>query len=273
MNIMFAANDDIIEGLELAIWTLLKYNKNVDIYIATMNICQYDSNNNPIEFRALSIDQRNWLTKIVKYLDINSNICFIDCEEPYHNLIEGGVNEQNGFTPYAALRLLADEIFPDIDDILYLDADIAVQGNIEDMYHKYLLDNPHEYAISCCYSAFDGLGEDVTGVLLMNLNKMRKSGFLKNARKLYKQNLYRFPDQMAIRDTAPGLRLPETYGYMEHLEEAPFDPIILHFTNHLAPKIYNKSKPNNVDYFYKRYPQFKYVQEGLKILKTFNMFI
>ena len=78
---------------------------------------------------------------------------------------------------------------------------------------------------------------------------------------------------MAIRDTGTGMRLPETYGYMEPLEECKYNPIILHFTNHLTPKIYSKDRPNNVEYFYKRYPQFKYVQDGLNKLKTINMYL
>ena len=93
-------------------------------------------------------------------------------------------NEDTPFTPYTAIRLMADEMLPNIDDLLYLDSDIAIQGNIEDMYYKYLHNNPYEYAISCAYDAFDGKGEDVAGILLMNLGKMRRSGFLKNARKL-----------------------------------------------------------------------------------------
>jgi len=274
MNIMFAANDLLIDGLELVIWSILSHNKKVSFYIATMNIRVFDRRDKSWrEYRSLTQEQRDWLTKIVKYLDINSEICFIDCEEYYHNLLEGGVNEDTPFTPFTAVRLMADEMLPDIDDVLYLDTDIIVQGNLEDMYHKYLYDNPNQYAISCAYGAFEGKGEDVAGILLMNLAKMRKSGFLKHARELYKTVEYRFPDQMAIRDTGPGLRLPETYGYMEPLEEAPYTPIILHFTNNLSPKIYSREKPNMKEYFYKRYPQFKHIQEGLETLKTFNMYI
>lgn len=274
MNILFAANDQVIDGLELAIWTLLTYNKHVNIYIATMNISLFNKENNSrIDYYAVSEEQRQWLKKIVKYLDNSSNICFIDCESYYHDLIEGGINENTGFTPYASLRLLADKILPNINDILYLDADVAIQDNIESMYHQYLIDNPYTYAISCAYGAFNGQGEDVSGVFLMNLNKMRRLNFLDNARKLYKKNKYVYPDQMAIRDTGPGMRLPETYGYMEPIESAPYKPIILHFTNNLKPKIYNRSIPNIKDHFYKRFPQFKYVQDGLELLKTFKMYL
>lgn len=273
INVMFAANNTLIHGLELSIWSLLKHNKHVNIYIATMNISLWSNRDESYHsYFSLDPDQREWLKRIVSYLDQDSNIAFIDCEEFYHNLLEGGVNEDTPFTPFTAVRLMADEMLPDIDDILYLDCDIAIQGNLEPMYYDYLENNPYEYAISCAYDAYDGEGEDVAGVLLMNLRKMRESGFLKNARELYKVNEYRFPDQMAIRDTGKGKRLPETYGYMEEIEKCTYTPVILHFTNNLHPKIYNSSIPNIEEYFYRRYPQFKYVQDGLKLLHTIDTY-
>lgn len=274
MNILFAANDSLVDGLELAVWTLLKYNKRVNIYIATMNISVYEKAIDGWKsYRCIDEDQRKWLIKIVKYLDPESEICFIDCEEYYHKYLEGGVNEDSGFTPYAAVRLMADEMLPDIDDVLYLDVDVAIQGNIEDMYRQYLINNNYEYAISCAYGAFEGLGEDVSGVLLMNLGKMRRTGFLKRAREYFKSNKYMYPDQMAIRDAGKGMRLPETYGYMEELEKCSYTPLILHFTNNLHPKIYHQAIPNSKEYFYKRYPQFKYVQDGLELLSKFDMYL
>ena len=273
MNILYAANNEVIHGLELSIWTLLKYNKNVNIYIGTMNIAIYDRHVDAMrQYLSLDGTQRDWLKKIVSYLDPESNICFIDCEEYYHTLLEGGVNEDSNFTPFAAIRLMADEMLPDIDDILYLDCDTAIQGNIEAMYHDYIYNNSNCYAISCAYDAFDGLGEDVSGVFLMNLRKMRETNFLSNARELYKTIEYRYPDQMAIRDTGKGTRLPATYGYMDELEKCPYDPIILHFTNNLAPKIYNKFIPNIEEYFFKRYPQFKYVKDGLNLLSKIDTY-
>ena len=273
MNIMFAANDALVDGLELAIWSLLKHNHDteVNIYVATMNII-IQSNDGVREFRRIDDRQRKWLKKIVGYVGQGkADICFLDCEELYHQYLEKSVNANTPFTPYAGLRLIADKLLPDIDDLLYLDTDTAIQGPIEGMYHKYINENPYNYAASYASKACDGKGEMVSGVLLMNLKRMRETGFLNIARDNYNNNLYRYPDQMALRDAGECMRLPETYGYMEELESCYYDPVILHFTNKLSPKIYNQSIRNIKDVFYKRYPQFKYVKDGLELLSKLDL--
>lgn len=273
MNVMLAADDTLIDGLELVLWTLLTHNKHVNIYIATMNITIYEKEMNAFhKYNTITKEHRDWLTRIVKYLDYNSEICFLDCEECYHNYLEGGVNEDTYFTPFASLRLLADKLIPDIDDLLYLDCDTAVQANLEPIYRQCIYNSKMDYAASFAYDAFDGKGEMVSGVLIFNLARMRDDGFLDKARENYKTNKYKYPDQMAIRDAGDCIRLPESYGYMEPLENCYYTPAILHFTNNLSPKIYSRDIPNIKDYFYKRYPQFKFVKDGLEMLKKIILY-
>ena len=276
MNVLFAANDALVDGLELAIWTLLHHNKGIEIniYVATMSLTIYPKDDVARDYRAIDHGQREWLKKIVAYKGQGLvNICFIDCQELYHQYLEKSVNYDTGFTPFASLRLIADVMLPDIDDLLYLDADIAIQGSLEGMYHKYIEDNPYELAASYAYDAFNGKGELVSGVLVMNLAKMRKTGFLGRARKIYNTEKFLFPDQMALQLAGPCTRLPETYGYINELEKCYYTPVILHFTDKLLPKIYLQSIPNAKEYFFKRYPQFKYVQDGMELLKKLDITI
>ena len=271
MNILMSANDTMIEGLELVIYSLLTFNKEVNIYIFTMDIEVDHKEEGFIQrFEALSMNNRNWLTKIVRYLDPNSNIIFVDVHDAYMKHLYGGVNECTPFTPFTALRLLPDIVIPEVPHCLYLDCDIAIAGDIKDMYYSYLnLDVP--YSASNAYDAFEGKGEMVAGVMLMNLDKMKSMDFMAKAREKYKKNLYRFPDQMAIRDTGDGAKLPEIYGYMEPLESCYIDPKIIHFTNNLGPKIYDRSRAHNKEFFYRRFPQFNYVNKGLELIKDLNM--
>ena len=272
MNVMFAANDYLVDGLELAIWTLLKHNHNteVNIYVATMNIRLIEKDTGITHnYRTIDDDQRNWLRKIVSYVGQGrANITFIDCAESYHKYLENSVNALTGFTPYASIRLLADIIFPDIDDLLYLDADTAIQGPLESMYNKYIYENKYCMAGSFAYDAREGKGELVSGVLVMNLKRMREEKFLERARDNYNKNEYIYPDQFALEEAGECERLPETYGYMFELENCFYTPIILHFTNKLKPKIYNAGGKEK---FYKRYPQFKYVEDGMKLLSNLDI--
>ena len=268
MNILMAANDTMIEGLELVIYSLLTYNKNINIYIFTMDIDVDHEDEHYIQhFDALSDYNKDWLSKIVRYLDYQSNIVFVDVHDAYMKYLYGGVNECTPFTPFTSLRLLPDIVIPEVSDCLYLDCDIAIAGDIRDMYYSYL-NNGYPYSASNAYDAFEGKGEMVAGVMLMNLDLMKSMDFMAKAREKYKVNLYRFPDQMAIRDTGDGAKLPNIYGWMEPLESCYVEPKIIHFTSNLGPKIYDRSRPHNKEFFYRRYPQFKYVQDGLELIKN-----
>ena len=273
MNFLFASDSVVYDGLELAIYTLLTHNKGVNIYIFTMTITQND-NGNERRFSELLPWQVEQIKKVVKYLDPTSNITIMNVASYYKDLIEGGVNELNGFTPYASLRLIVDKALPYVDDILYLDCDTAVQGDLRGMYYDYL-EKGHEYCASFAYDACEGKGEMVSGVLLMNIALMRKNKTLELARDKYKKHKYHYPDQMALDNTVKAYPLPETYGYMDALEDCNYNPMILHFTNKLNPKIYstNNKGINNKVYFYRRYPQFKYVDDGVEMIKKICMFI
>ena len=273
MNVLFSANDIVYPGLELAIYTLLTHNKNVNIYVFTMDIIV---GHDGVETRycELTADQKNKLRMIVLYLDPNSEICFIDVTKIYVKEIAGSVNDGSPFTPFASLRLLSDIVLTDVDDILYLDCDVAIQSSIESMYRDCKFGADDCYG-SYAYDAYDGFGEFVSGVFFMKLNKFREKGYLAKARELYKKNLYRFPDQMALRDSIKDIgRLQETYGYMDPIEECGYTPAILHFTNKLNPKVYSRKAEESEmksKVFYNRYPQFKYVQEGCDLIDTINM--
>lgn len=255
--------------MELALWTLLTHNKGLNIYIFTMDI---DIQNNEIgqgmKFFGLNDWQKQKLEKIVRYLDSTSHITFKDVGNVYQVLLGGNPNEWSGFTPYAMLRLLADHVLPYIDHILYLDCDIAIQGDIISMYQEYL-QKGEIYCAYVCPDACQYEGEMVSGIMLMNLKKMRDTEFLVKARQNICKHVYKYPDQDAIRDV--GVKpypLPETYSYMDELEKCHYTPVILHFTNKLAPKIYCEEGRT---YFYRRYPQFEYVKKRLQLLDTINI--
>ena len=270
MNVVLCGNDHVYPGIELVVYSLLTHNKNVNIYIFTMNLFLHYKDGTETKFAGLTPWQVGKLRKIVRYLDKNSNICFIDVADEYMKYLSGSINEESGFTPYASLRLIADIVLPDVDHILYLDCDTAIQSNIEDMYMDCLKGDKDCYA-SYAYGACQGYGEMVSGVMVMKLKALREKKLLEKARQLYKKYLYKYPDQMALRDSIPYIgRLPETYGYIHELESCGYTPAILHFTNDLVPKIYSRDYSDTRVYFYKRFPFLKYVKEGCELLDKIN---
>ena len=262
MNIIMSADKGMLSGLEAVIYSTMLHNTGVNWYIFTMNItCMVCG-----EWRSFAgLDDSDvlWLESIVKYHDSGSHLKTVDVSALYAEYLENNPNRESAFTPFTTLRLLADLALPDVDDALYLDCDVIVQKNLRDMYYGYL----PKCEAYCAYSipyACEWEGEMVAGVLLFNLDRIRKSGFLAKARDNINRNVYRFPDQMAIRDAGKPYPLPETYNYMFSLYKLCYEPHIIHFTNEIGGKIYSDGK----SVFYKKFPQFSYIEDGLRIVRS-----
>lgn len=265
MNIVMAANESVYCGVELAIYSTLTHNKNINWYILTMDITL----DNGQIFNGLSEPMKDKLAKVVDYLDPSgSNIVFIDCQEAYDRHLRGGVNEYSNFTPYATLRLLMDKMLPRINDALYFDCDIAVRGSFEDMYAACRKDKEKAAYAVYAEDAFGHEGEMVSGVMFFNLDATRKNGFFDRAIHNFKTNQYQYPDQMAMRDAGSIARLNKAYGYMWDYQKENTEPVIVHFTNGLSPKIYMARNEGNEQWFYKVFPEFTYVRTGLRLIDT-----
>lgn len=266
INILMAASDNMYDGLEVVICSTMKHNKNVHFYIMTMDI-HLNLINGYHEFHRLSEEHIKMLKKIVKYYDKNSNISIIYTEEAYVKNLEGNINEESTFTPFATLRLLSDILLPNLHDCLYLDCDVSVQSDLSEMY-RYYTSQDCEYAAYKIPEACNHEGEMVSGVLIYNLDKIRETGFLKKARKNIFKNEYKYPDQMALRDAGEPFPMQETYNYMFDLNECHYVPTIIHYTNKLSPKVYEIGKKV---IFYRKYPFLKYVQETVNLLKNIDI--
>lgn len=262
MNIIMAADKGMLSGLEAVIYSTMMHNTHVNWYIFTMDItCMVCR-----EWKSFSrIDDSDvkWLECIVKYHDSGSHIKTVDVSALYARYLENNPNRESAFTPFTTLRLLADLALPNVADALYLDCDVVVQKDLKDMYYGYLKKCDTYCAYSIPY-ACDWEGEMVAGVLLLNLDGIRKNGLFAKARENINKNIYRFPDQMAIRDAGKPYPLPETYNYMFSLYKLCYEPHIIHFTNEIGGKIYIDGK----SVFFKKFPQFVYIEEGLEIVRS-----
>lgn len=265
MNVLVSGNMSVYYGMEVTIYSLMRYNRNINLYVLTSTFDQIAQpwDNMCRHFEGLGEFEKQKITNIIKYFDpYGSTVTFIDPIDLYRTHLEGGANEFSCFTPYAAFRLLADLILQDVEDVLYLDCDTVIQGSIESMY-KACQTSEHYCLASYAEDACEGDGEMVSGVMFFNLNEIRQNNFLNLARQNYKRYEYQYPDQMAMRDAGEIGHLSEEYGYLQPLDKYAKQPIIIHFTNSLE-KIYSKNiSPLR---FYRLYPQLKWIQKGLQML-------
>lgn len=108
----------------------------------------------------------------------------VDVTVLYERYFGGCPNESAYCSPYTLLRLLADLVPGMPDKLLYLDADILFQRDIQLLYDK---DVSHvEYAAARDHYGKYLISPDYinAGVLLLNMKNIRRTGLFMKARKL-----------------------------------------------------------------------------------------
>lgn len=128
INVLVSGDMSVYLGMEVTIYSLMKYNRNVNLYVLTSSFEQMPYPDGTICcYEGLEEDAKKKITNIIRYFDpYNSSVTFIDPIELYRTHLEGGANEFSCFTPFAAFRLLADLTLTDLDDVLYLDCDTVI---------------------------------------------------------------------------------------------------------------------------------------------------
>ncbi len=115
---------------------------------------------------------------------------FYDISEAVHRISER-LHTRDYYSKSTYYRLFIPELFPDLDKALYLDCDIIVTGDINELYDTALGDNLVGAVTDGFVITLDDLAPYVlnrvgvderedyfnAGVLLMNLDKMRKEKF------------------------------------------------------------------------------------------------
>ena len=262
MHIVIAGDRGVLPGLEALVYSAMLHNQDVVWHLLTMDVQVDRTDGTGIGYYDITEEDAVWLRKIVKFLDHRSDFIRYDVRKLYDSYLAESINRETGFTPYTALRLLADKVL-EIDRCLYLDADIIVQGDLRPPYEQWGRSD-HDYAAYTLPDACDGYGEMVVAVLVLNLEHIRRSGFMDRARRYYNEHLYRYPDQMALRDAGDPAPLEETYNYMQNHKLAPYKPVVLHFSNGNPYKLYT-APPGE---FYRYYPEHRYIKEGLDLIRS-----
>lgn len=270
INVLYCGDSLGWYGMEASIYSLLTHNKNVNIYIFSMDYERENKDGSIEKFEGVLEWQKEKLRKIVQYLDPKgSRITFIDTLSYYEKYFKNGCNENDGHSsPYAPLRLIVDVVFPHLPHILYLDCDTIIQDAIEDMYYSVLKEIEAEKNIG--YAArvlsFHDRDEMVAGVLLFDLNKTREIKLLEKARYNITHNFYMWYDQSALEAAGGCVRLAETYNYMNKYEYRTYTPTILHFADQLDPKVYFER-----EVFFNKFPHLQYIKTGCDLVGSLTM--
>lgn len=197
--IIYCGNDRIFEGVFLSALSVARRTVTpLEIRILTMD----DSAANP-KYTPITEEHIALLDRALKRFHPENRAVRVDLSEKFLATFEGGKNLKNCYTPYALLRLLADdpEVVP-YDKAIYLDIDTMACRDIRELWDIDI--SAYEYGAALDYMGTFWVAKDYcnSGVLLLNLAKIRETGMFGKCRKLIREKWFAMPDQSAIHRSA-----------------------------------------------------------------------
>ena len=228
INLLLCGNKRVFDGAMTQLISILNRTKQaVNCYLFTM-----DKTDLREDFLPIDEEQVAFLDEIVKRKSPSSKVQRIDVTNLYNQEFKGSKNETAYCTPYTLLRLLVD-LVPDMPDkLLYLDIDIMVGGDLNQLY-SIDVENYEYAAVKEKYGCWLVCPNYINaGMLLFNLNLAKENHLFEKARELIKTKKLLFADQDALFwSTTKKKILPRIYN-----EQSKFNrkgTIICHFCKRL----------------------------------------
>lgn len=269
ISLLYSGNDKIFKGLLISIVSIAENTSEaLDIHILTMDLADIRA-----DFRPVDQNQTAYIEKIIQQHNPESRITLHDLTERFKREMLSSPNMKSFYTPYAFLRLFADDA-PIPDKVIYLDTDTVARGDIAPLFSWNL--NGAEFA-----GARDYLGKVFiypnyinSGVLLLDMAKIRRTCFFKKARHFCATRRSPFPDQDAINHYAEKkCFLPSRFNKQHSVKK---DTVIRHFskTISLFPLLHTvNAKPWDIDGIHKERRTFEFddiIYRCLTYIEDFN---
>lgn len=255
INLMFCGNSKIFDGILIALLSIAKNTKEpLSVYVLTMDLTRIN-----MDFTPITESQRKILEKKIQEKNINNKVNLIDVTDIFENEMSKSTNIKTHYTPYIFIRLLSDEVSNLPGKILYLDCDIVCYGDIGEIYETDM--DGYEIAASLDYIGRKMINPKYmnSGVVLMNLDLIKKTGSFKVARQLCIKKRMVLPDQTALNKACKNkLWLPDKYNEQK---KRSGDTLIRHFSMaiELFPVFHLQNiKPWQVEKVHKTYKIYDY---------------
>lgn len=228
MNILYCGDAGMCSGITLSAMSIASHTKEpLKIYILTMSFSYNGRMYEPIREDALSVMQDFVSSKnrnsSVKIFDITDLFCR---QIPFKNI-------STRFTPYSMLRLYADLIQELPDKLLYLDADVLCRADIASFYEQDIDEVEYvgvlDHYGSWIFRRFFHKRTYVnSGVLLLNIKKIRQTGMFQKCRSFCCKNKRFLPDQAALNTCVIHKKIAERkYNEQKKLQK---NTVLQHFT-------------------------------------------
>ena len=223
IHICYGGNRRVFPGLLLSALSVIQHtSRPVRLYVLSMDL--REQNDCYVPF---SEEQMQLLRSVLQGKNPQSDATLIDVGQSYKNSLAGEKNSKNYYTPYATLRLYLNELSGLPDKLLYLDVDTMCKGDIAPLYDTDI--SGYDFA-----GVPDRLGKYFvnrhycnSGVLLLNLPRIRQSRLFERVREYIASHRMFTPDQSALNKLAENkILLPRRYNEQS---KPNADTVIKHF--------------------------------------------
>lgn len=220
--VCYSGNRGYFEGLLMNIMSVAQRTKEeLNIYILTMDLHE----ENP-KFLAYTDEQIDLLNQIVQKHNKKSKVVKVDVTDLYIKHLRDGKNHENGYTPYAMLRLLLD-LIPNLPDkMIYLDVDTMCCNDIKEYFEVDVTD----YDFGACKDYMGRFWIRPTycnsGSMILNLKKIKEDKLFEKCRNMVFKKKMLMPDQTALNKYGKKKYLP--FKFNEQRKIKP-NTIIKHF--------------------------------------------
>lgn len=224
INLMFCGNEKAIDGMIISLLSITKHTKKpLNVFVLTMDLREIDE-----KYKAITKEQAQILDKIVKIKNINSKVNLVDITKYFKEEMLESKNIKTHYTPYILVRLFSDKVENLPDKILYLDCDLVIYKNIEKLYNMDITNYDYAAVIDAIGRRFIDKNYINSGVLLMNVKKMKKENAFKKCRDMVVTKKMLLPDQTALNKICKDkLYLPNIYNEQKKRQKAT---VIRHFS-------------------------------------------
>lgn len=229
VEVLFCGNSAVFDGVLTAMLSIFMRTKTAEPFHIT--IYTADLTRIKAEYTAISNEETAFLDGVAKKYNAANSVEKADVTALYEDKLGGCINEGCYCSPYTLLRLLSDEVSGVPGKLLYLDCDVLFNRDVMLLYNTDV--SGVEYA-----AARDHYGKFLisrnfinAGVLLLNMDEIRRTGLFKRARDMLHKKKLLFADESAlIKCTAKKLILSQRFNDQKFLYK---DTVIRHFSRRL----------------------------------------
>ena len=221
INVLLTGDKNVFRGVALCVLSILKYTKEaVTFHIMTIGVpwgnCE-----------ALKEEDFDTIYKVVKSIRPDCKMKYYDVSESFVSHFESSPNKKPVYSPASMTRLLLTDYIKDADRLIYLDCDTMAVSSLE-AFNDIDIDE-YEMAVSLDYMGHRWVKKDYfnSGVLYINMNKVRETKLFERAIELLKKKRFYFADQSALYHSAKKLLyIPWRFNEQRSIKQ---DTVIKHF--------------------------------------------